>query len=168
MTRELPSIEELRKIFRADFDTGKVYKILPDGSERDIKGSDNGQGYLLIRFLGKNIRNHRLIFALYHGRWPVKDIDHINGDTKDNCIVNLREVTVAENNRNCKINDNNTSGCSGVYFNKATRKWMARIGNHSVGTYEYLGIHENLEDAIAARKEAEIRHGYHPNHGREG
>lgn len=47
----------------------------------------------------------------------------------------------------------NTSGTSGVSYNKANNRWMAYIGFQHKLTY--LGSYLNIEDAIAARKEAE-------------
>lgn len=46
----------------------------------------------------KYLRSH-LVFALYTGRWPHKGfvLDHINKDTLNDCVTNLREVTQAVN-----------------------------------------------------------------------
>ena len=165
MTKELPSIEELRKVFRADFETGKLYRIQADGSGREVKGSDNGRGYLIVVFNNRNIRKHRLIFALATGRWPRGEIDHINHDKTDNRLSNLREVSPRDNCRNMPMNTRNKSGCSGVYYQTSSGRWLVKIGRYGTDTYEYLGLYEHLDDAIAARKAAEVRHGYHPNHG---
>jgi len=52
---------------------------------------------------------------------------------------------------------NNTSGCTGVYFVKNQNKWKAEIIVNKV--YYGLGSYEKKEDAIKARKEAEVNLG---------
>lgn len=70
-------------------------------------GSDDRDGYLLTKALGKLRKNHHLIFLLYYGRLPAKGmvIDHINRDTYDNRIENLREITQQGNLLNRSNND---------------------------------------------------------------
>ena len=53
------------------------------------------------------------------------------------------------------IQSNNTSGCKGVTFNKSANKWQAKIGI-SNGKVKHLGYFETIDDAIAARKSAEV------------
>ena len=50
----------------------------------------------------------------------------------------------------------NTSGCKGVSFYKKHKKWGARIGIS--GKMLFLGLYDNKEDAIKARKEAEEKY----------
>ena len=88
--------------------TGKVVK----GYRRGIR---NGVG----RYMGFDLRidghrfvmcYHRAVWAWHHGRLPTMQIDHVNHDTFDNHIENLREVTGSEN----KLNSAHTwSPCSG-------------------------------------------------------
>ena len=54
-----------------------------------------------------------------------------------------------------KMQANNTSGHTGVYWNGRRKKWSAEI--RIEGKKKYLGSFENLEDAINARQEAETR-----------
>lgn len=73
-------------------------------------------------------------------------VDHINGNSLDNCLSNLRICTNAQNVRNSKKRRNNKSGYKGVYFNSQLRKpWVARI------TFNYKGIHiGNYETPLEA------------------
>lgn len=53
---------------------------------------------------------------------------------------------------------NNTSGVKGVNFNKSLQRWVARISVDSKPVH--LGIFKEKEDAVIARKKAEIVHKY--------
>lgn len=107
---------------------------------------------------------HRVAWAIAHGEWPTGQIDHINGDRMDNRISNLRDVSRNENQRNMKLSRRNTSGTTGVCFDKAARKWRVRIGGRS--NARDLGLFSDRGAAAAARKSAEKDLGYHENHGR--
>lgn len=47
----------------------------------------------------------------------------------------------------------NSSGCRGVYFDKKSNRWRARLGFK--GKMMSFGSYERFEDAVAARKKAE-------------
>lgn len=121
-------------------------------------------GHLVISYKGKIYLAHRLAWLFYYGDWPKRNIDHINGVPDDNRIKNLRDVTHAENLRNCKKRVDNTSGTTGVVFHKPTSKWQAR--GYSKGKAKSIGLFEDKQDAIAARKDWEKSNGFHKNHGR--
>ena len=55
-----------------------------------------------------------------------------------------------------KLIATNTSGCRGVYFDKNTRKWRARL--KFKGKLMNFGSYTNFEDAVKARKEAEQKY----------
>lgn len=92
-----------------------------------INGFDNGRGYLKFdaRFDGNRFvtRLHHLVWVLVYGRFP-KQIDHINGNPKDNRIENLREVNQSENdmNRVFSWKPNPSTGLPGVYKVKGVCK----------------------------------------------
>jgi hypothetical protein len=64
---------------------------------------------------------------LAHGEWPAAQIDHVKGDKDDNRLVNLRQASNAQNNRNVKKKSSNTSGFKGVCWDKERSLWMASI-----------------------------------------
>lgn len=121
-------------------------------------------GYLQGRIFGGAFLAHRVIWALMTGAWPVEQVDHINGDRADNRWGNLREVSHAENGRNVKRPSDNSTGVMGVCLPKRTGTWVAYIT--AAGRRIHLGSFATLEEAAAARRSAEIEHGFHPNHGR--
>lgn len=122
-------------------------------------------GYRGGKVLGVDVYAHQVVFALTHGRWPIGPIDHDNGNRLDNRPLNLVEATVALNNKNRCLDRRNKSGTPGVYWHKAAGKWAACI--KADGRKEHLGLFADLDAAVAARKAAELRLGFHPNHGRD-
>lgn len=114
---------------------------------------------------GVNHHAHRIDWAMYYGEWPTGVVDHINGDGTDNRIENLRMATVSDNAKNAKLSSANSSGVTGVVRLKNTDKWKAQIGHN--GKCVFLGHFDTMEEAIAARKQAETKYGFHANHGRE-
>jgi len=126
-------------------------------------GTMAGNGYKIVTVDTNKYMLHRVIWLIQHGEFP-ENIDHINGDRIDNRLVNLRSVSTQENLKNRKIGSANTSGIMGVQWDKARNAWNVYIGLNKKNTY--IGRFNNIFDAAAARKAAEIEHGFHPNHGR--
>lgn len=123
-----------------------------------IAGYKNWCGYYVVSLHGVKYRAHRIIWLLAHGYWPENYIDHIDGNTGNNSIENLREVSQQCNLRNCKVSKNNTSGVSGVSFNKTLGYWTASIKNMYVD--DHLGYFKTKIDAVKARYNAELKHGW--------
>ncbi len=183
--KPLPTPDELRQLLRYEPETGKLFwkdrtpDMFRDGAHRaawvckrwntkyagrEAFTTDNCNGYKIGGIENKSYLAHRVIWAMTSGKWPEADIDHINGDRRDNRLINLREVSRSENLRNMRRLDTNTSGRTGVYRDRAREKWMAYIQND--GKLVNLGRFDAFEDAVKAREQAEMRFGYHPNHGR--
>ena len=125
---------------------------------------DKRTGYLCGNVFGVRFQAHRVFWALHYGQWPDGDIDHINGNRQDNRIANLRSVTRMENLKNSSIGRRNTSGVLGVYWANDRKMWRVEIGHENARIK--VGSFVDLEDAIAARRRAEEKYGYHPNHGK--
>ena len=122
-----------------------------------------GKRYRLISISGTKYKAHRLAWLIINGLFPENEIDHIDGNGLNNKYSNLRAVNRTENARNLRRKVTNTSGVTGVRFDKNQLKWSANIGNKSMNIH--LGTFESFEDAVSARKEAEKKLGYHPRHG---
>lgn len=177
--REVIPVSVLPEILRLDTDTWRLYWLprdrhaIPSDRAREsfnnrIAGNEAlagmTKGYRLGCIFGWAMRSHHVVFAMHHGVWPEGFIDHINGIRDDNRPCNLRTVTPAENARNTAIGTRNRSGHVGVCFCQREQKWMAFIWKNQ--RLKHLGYHDQIDDAISARKEAQIKMGFHENHGR--
>lgn len=165
----------IRSRLRYEPNTGKLYWLShPDmpgrwntrWSGKEAFTSKTSHGYRHGSIGGKALSAHRVAWAMNHGAWPADQLDHVNHDKSDNRIENLRVVTNAENHQNSPIRRSNTSGAVGVSRYSARDKWQAQIRCN--GTHEHLGHFDSFEEAVEARRAAEIRYGFHPNHGRTG
>jgi hypothetical protein len=121
-------------------------------------------GHRFGSVLGVSLAAHRVVWALHHGQWPDKWLDHINGDAGDNRIENMREVDAEQNARNAGRSKRNKSGVTGVRWYPQVNKWHVQIGVN--GRNQHIGKFDNFDEAVCARAEAEKQFGYHSNHGR--
>ena len=131
-------------------------------SAGDVMGG-NHDGYIRISIDNQYYLAHRLAWFYMTGEWPSKLMDHQNHVRDDNRFDNLREVDHAENHKNYTLQSNNTSGVVGVSWRSDTSKWHARIKIN--GKIITLGCFLHKNNAIKARKEAEIKYNFHENHG---
>ncbi len=77
------------------------------------------------------------------------EVDHVNLNTLDNRLCNLRIVTHQQNQCNQPLQHNNTSGVSGVSYYPPRKKYRARIKicQHDI----HLGYYDTFEEAVQAR-----------------
>ena len=184
MTMKLPDQEMLRKLLRYEPETGKLFwrerpvSVFSDGkytAERICRTWNTKHagkeaftamtcnGYRQGRIFYQHYKAHRVIFAMQTGECP-EEIDHENHIRDNNRWENLQEATKQDNGRNQSLHSTNTSGFCGVSWNKYSKKWMAYITVQ--GRRIHLGYYDTKEEAIAAREQANVDYGFHPNHGR--
>ncbi|TET76524.1 MAG: HNH endonuclease [Candidatus Heimdallarchaeota archaeon] len=123
------------------------------------------KGYRVIIIKGKKYKAHRLAWLYIYGQFPSKQIDHINHNRLDNSIENLRSVTNKENQKNATKRKDNKSGVTGVHRFNQSNKWRASI--YVDGTLISLGLYCYFNEAVSARKNAEVLYGFHENHGKD-
>jgi hypothetical protein len=151
----------LHELFDYRDDGNLIWKVrLSDRNKiGKVAGSfSKSNKYYHCRIEGKTYRLHRLIFLYHHGYLTLgMDIDHIDGNSSNNRIENLREVTGSQNQWNRKKNVNNTSGIKGINWDKRKSKWVSRVmvNNKPI----FLGRFDTLEEATVAVENA--REKYH-------
>jgi hypothetical protein len=157
--KPLPPLEELREYLDYNPDTGiltwkRQKGLVKKGQEA---GTVNTEGYRIISFKFKKYRCNRIAYYMHYGVDPLAiDVDHKNGNKLDQSLTNLRLATNQENSFNQGLSKNNTSGVKGVSWNNRDQRWVAMIGYNRKNIN--LGYYINKEDAIQARREAEIKY----------
>ena len=108
----------MKKNYTYDAKSGRLTSSRLGRAIRGKKRDKNGYLCVLCR-LGKRqvfVRLHHAVWAVCNGRFPERQIDHVNGNKQDNRIENLREVDPSENNLNVlhPWRPNNVTGVPGV------------------------------------------------------
>lgn len=108
-------------------------------------------GYVRASIGGNShIFMHNLVF----NKKDKIDVDHKNRKKNDNRKKNLRPATRGENVINRDPIIRNTSGVTGVTYNKNAAKWQASIMKD--GEHYHLGLFNSFTDAVDTRRKAEV------------
>ena len=130
----------------------KIFIIDAEDYEKTSKHQwyEGQNGYIYKS--GTGITLHRFIMNAKEG----DIIDHIDRVKSNNRKANLRYSDKSLNAYNSKVRSTNTSGVTGVYFRKDTKRWCACIRKNYKKIA--LGCFATKDEAIKARKEAESKY----------
>lgn len=145
-----PATGVFRWLIECNSSGGKIYPGDEAGTLKD--------GYIQIKVFGLVYRAQHLAWLFMTGEWPDPslDVEHRDRDRANNAWLNLRPATRSQNNMNMGLRSDNQSGHKGVGQRKDTGRWYARVTvNRRV---ILLGHFDSFDDAVAARKAAEITH----------
>ena len=123
-----------------------------------IAGSKGDWRYTRVMVKKKMHYVHRLVWLWHKGTMPTHTIDHLNGDTNDNRIENLRDVKQQQNNLNLRPRNSNSSGYVGVIRVKGHNKWTA--GVQYEGKAIHLGTFTDLDTAYSLSHSARHQLGF--------
>lgn len=155
--------EKLYELLEFNFETGKMYWRRRPNARSQWNGRYAGKeaftakrgGYFHGAIGGRLFQAHRVIYAAAHGEWP-ELIDHINQDTEDNRLANLRAASKSINSHNSKCRVDSRTGIKGVSWSKRQSAFRAYL---TVGGKQiHLGYHPTVEAASAAREAAFRKH----------
>jgi hypothetical protein len=149
--------QELKNLFY--YENGFLFCKIQRGKARigEIAGSIYNCAGQFRRVVGVNRKRYlasRLIFLYHFGVFP-KEVDHIDNDTLNDTVENLRAANRSQNMWNRTANKRGTSKYKGVSFCKNTKKWTAQIQCNKV--LKNLGKFDIEEDAAEAYKNASIK-----------
>lgn len=158
---DILSVKLLRDVFDYEPNTGVLTWKFRPGLRKEWytkwlnkpAGSLNAYGYLVVNLTsfsvdGKQIiaQVSRICWTVYHGAWPVGQIDHKDRNTQNNRIQNLRDATFSQNRMN-EVRFGET-GFKGVYERKDTGKFSAKIQKD--GHILRLGQFDDAQSAAVA------------------
>lgn len=116
------------------------------GTKRKDYGRYGGRGITVCDRWKDSLEN--FIHDMGEKPSPKHSIDRINNDGNYE-PSNCRWATPTQQASNKRMSKNNTSGTTGVYWNKRKGTWVAVIRRE--GTLKYLGSFRDKKDAIKAR-----------------
>ncbi|MFN7883268.1 MAG: HNH endonuclease [bacterium] len=116
--------------------------------EGSVAGYSAKNGYLQLGVDKKLYLAHRLAWLYVYGEWPARDVDHANGDRRDNRAANLRLASRSQNMQNQRrAHKDSKSGYLGVGLH-ASGLWRASITIDR--THTHLGYFKTPEEAHEA------------------
>lgn len=159
-------LSRIRGVFNGKYEKGNI------GYCGYIKDNNSWE----VPFKGRSLKVHRVVWELANGKIPNNCvIDHIDGDSSNNSLSNLRAVPAEVNSRNRGKSKNNNSGVSGVSYredyNCYTASWCYsdKVRSKAFSANKYG--HDNAFKLACEYREEQIRllneqgAGYTERHG---
>ena len=122
--------------------TGRIYKKQGEIAGRLHPTSDLKNHRYVVVMQGSQMYVHRLVYALFNKISEDKVIDHIDGNSLNNKIANLREVSQMINAKNTSRTCKSNTGVTGVTC--VTRKRL--------GFKQYIASWYNSEDKLTIKE----------------
>lgn len=142
MKTPLLSFDRAHELLDYNPDTGSISWRTSRG--KASVGAEVGHvqaGYRKLTIDREQIKLHRLVWFMSYGKWPIGQIDHLDGDKLNNKLSNLRDVSQSVNMQNRYFVKRKNSGLPyGVIINP-NGKYVANIR---------IGVFNTAEEASAA------------------
>ena len=152
------NIDILREYLVLDLTSSTYLRWVKTSSNRGKAGNEAftavAHGYSTGKLLGVKLMAHRVIYALKVGKWPDGDVDHIDGNCRNNHPDNLREVTKS-------VNQHNQRRAKGFTWNVKANKFYVKL--KVLGATYWVGAYDTALDARAAYLKAKMK--VHPDCG---
>jgi hypothetical protein len=162
ITRDL-----LLHLFHFDLEAGRLFWKSPPWNHPRLLGQEagafipghSGKRYCHVKIGRKALKRGHLIYFVVHGVWPKPCLDHIDGNSENDCPSNLRQATVAENAKNHKRRSKRENTPMGVR-RLSSGNFEARIACD--GRKLTIGSFRTAEEAHAAylAKRKELFHDF--------
>lgn len=113
---------------------------------KELLNSINRYGYPTVslhnRGQTKNCTVHRLVASAFLREYSeLLQVDHKDGERKNNQLNNLRMSSQTSNNGNARKLRESSSKYKGVYWHKRDKRWVSRIAKN--GVYHTCGRFED-------------------------
>lgn len=117
-----------------------------------IRNFNNRQNYYVLVVFNIQFFVHRIVYLLSNGSVNTSnDIDHIDGNSLNNAVKNLREVSAGENSRNRRKKTDKELD-SGIYLETYTAKSGKEL--------QKIRAHYSLEGKVYSRSWSTLKRGY--------
>ena len=148
-----PTRERALELFDVDVERGRVFwkKTLPSprrrvaGTEAGSAGGEKSKRYWAIGVDGRYVKRGHIIYLVAHGKWPSPLLDHINGNSLDDRLANLRAANTEQNAQN--VRKRAPSGLPMGVNRMTSGRFKARIRHKR--KLIYLGVFETATEAAA-------------------
>lgn len=154
---DTPSVSRLLELFDYNQATGVLTRRISVGCARggSAAGTPIRTGHMTVSVDRRLLYVHRIAWAMQTGEWPTMEIDHMDGNPRNNQWSNLREVDRSLNMQNRRGPDRDSmTGLLGAFRAKGGR-FESKIRVR--GIVHRLGTFGTAEEAHAAYVEAKRR-----------
>ena len=137
----------------------KIWNVLYASKPIGYVMKVHGKSYLRATFDRKGFLLHRAIIAMTTGEWPLQT-DHQDGNGLNNRLKNIISTDGFGNQQNRRRCEGRVLP-TGIYPKRGKYAASISVGGKTIS----IGTFDDLPAATSARKEAERKYGFHPNHG---